>query len=114
MFLMAGLMRALGACVHARVAGVRANLPLRQGIAALSLSASLTLPAAAQTVTPLQDTTCAATRAGALNCTANDFTVGATLANGPSSPASCVAGTTVTVEVDLSLTSNSPNRYDVG
>ncbi|MCI4568814.1 hypothetical protein, partial [Lysobacter sp. CFH 32150] len=65
-------------------------------------------------MTALQDTTCARDRAGGLNCTANDFTVGATLANGPGSPPSCVAGSTVTVEVDLSLTSNSPNRYDVG
>jgi uncharacterized repeat protein (TIGR01451 family) len=71
-------------------------------------------PVGAQTVTALQDSTCVRDRVGPLNCTANDFTVDATLINGPNSPASCVAGSTVTVEVDLGLSSGSPIRYDVG
>jgi len=104
---------------HSHVAHDQSRaLPARFLVAFLLLAGLCGLGAApsahAQTVTALQDTTCARDRAGALNCTANDFTVGATLANGPGSPPSCVAGSMVTVEVDLSLTSNSPSRYDVG
>jgi len=72
-------------------------------------------PARAQTVTALQDTTCAGTRSGAtLNCSANDFTASATLENGPNSPTECLAGKPINVNVSLFITSNQSERYNIG
>ena len=64
--------------------------------------------------TATQGLSCLSERMGSTNCTANDFTVGATFSASPGTPPFCVAGQNFSFLVDLDLTSNSPNRYDVG
>ncbi len=78
------------------------------------LMATLAAPAWALTVPATQDLSCALARQSPLNCTANDFTVGATFSAAPGTAPFCVAGQSFSFEVDLNLTSNSPDRYDVG
>ena len=61
-------------------------------------------------------TTCAGTRFGSkLVCTANDFTVGVTFTQ-PAATAisSCKAGQFFNADIITAVTSNSPDRYDVG
>ena len=68
------------------------------------------------TVNAYTSTTCAGTRFGSkLVCTANDFTVGVTFTQ-PAATAisSCKAGQFFNVDIITSVTSNSPDRYDVG
>lgn len=57
---------------------------------------------------------CLKARVSNVNCTANDFTVGATFSAAPGTPPFCVAGSSFEFLVDLDITSNSPDRYDVG
>jgi uncharacterized repeat protein (TIGR01451 family) len=71
-------------------------------------------PVRAQTVTAVQDTTCAGTRSGALNCTAGEFTVGATFTASAGTPAFCNAGEVFTFNASLSLSGSNANRYDMG
>ena len=80
----------------------------------VALIATLALPAWAFTVPATQDLSCTLARRSPLNCTANDFTVGATFSASPGTAPFCVAGQAFSFEVDLTLTSNSPDRYDVG
>lgn len=63
---------------------------------------------------PFPATACAATRFnGDLGCTANDVSLtNITLA--PSSIASCVSGSPVTLDLDLTVNFASPDRWDVG
>jgi len=63
---------------------------------------------------PFPATACAATRFnGDLGCTANDVNItGITLA--PNSIASCVSGTPVSLDLDITVNFASPNRWDVG
>lgn len=63
---------------------------------------------------PFPATACAATRFnGDLGCTANDVSLtNITLA--PNSISSCVSGTPVVLNLDLTVNFSSPNRYDVG
>lgn len=62
----------------------------------------------------LQDQTCITPRSGSLNCTANDFTVGATFSAADGTPPVCVAGSVFNFLVRLDLTSKTTDRYDVG
>ena len=74
--------------------------------------------AAAQTATvnALTGQTCAGTRFGDnLNCTANDFSSSLTFTQPLSGAiANCLAGTTISLDIIATTTSNSPQRYDGG
>ena len=68
------------------------------------------------TVDAFTGTTCAGTRAGfSPSCTANDFTVGVTFTQ-PAATAvnNCQVGQFFHVDIITNITSNSPDRYDVG
>ena len=68
------------------------------------------------TVTALTGQSCTGTRAGRnLGCTANDFAVGLNFTQ-PALNAiqNCITGEYVSVDVIASITSGSPERYDVG
>lgn len=72
-------------------------------------------PVRAQTVTALQDTTCAGNRfASALTCTSGEFTVGATFTAAPGAPAFCTAGEVFTFDASLALSGSNTDRYDIG
>lgn len=72
-------------------------------------------PVRAQSVTALQDTTCAGSRYGsALGCTAGEFTVGATFTGAPGTPAFCNVGETITLDASLSLSGSNADRYNIG
>lgn len=72
-------------------------------------------PARAQSVTALQDTTCAGNRfESALTCTSGEFTVGATFSAAPGSPAFCTAGQVFTFDASLALSGSNTDRYDIG
>jgi uncharacterized repeat protein (TIGR01451 family) len=74
-------------------------------------AAALVTPAAAQ-VFPLDQ--CAAGRFGAdLNCTANDVGISKIAAASGSVP-SCVGGQQVTLDLDVTVTTGGPARWDVG
>ena len=86
--------------------------------AAIGLAAALALPAHAQTatVTALTGQSCAGTRSGKnLGCTAHDFTTTATFTQ-PSATelASCLAGSTLSLNVVSTIISGSPTRYNGG
>ena len=84
----------------------------------LALAAAAALPAHGQTATvsALTGQSCAGTRAAKnLNCTANDFTTTATFTQPSASQiASCIAGSTLSLNVISTITSSSPNRYNAG
>lgn len=72
-------------------------------------------PVLAQSVVALQDTTCAGFRdGGSLNCTAGEFTVGATFSGSPGTPAFCTAGQVFTFDASLQLSGSNTDRYDIG
>ena len=85
---------------------------------ALALAAAVALPARAQTatVTALTGQSCAGTRAGGnLNCTSHDFTTTATFTQPSASQiASCLAGSTLSLNVVATINSGSPTRYNGG
>ncbi len=66
------------------------------------------------TIPATPDLSCVTARVGATTCTANDFTVGATFSAAPGTPPVCSLGQSFSFQVDMTLTSNSPTRYDVG
>jgi hypothetical protein len=70
--------------------------------------------ASAVNTSATKDLSCLKARVNNVNCTANDFTVGATFSAAPGTPPFCVAGSSFEFLVDLDITSNSPDRYDVG
>jgi uncharacterized repeat protein (TIGR01451 family) len=71
------------------------------------------LPAAAQIVPSLADTTCVGNRFGtALTCNAAEFTVGTTLSS--PSTGSCVHGTSFTLDVIVNLSGSNTDRQDIG
>lgn len=77
--------------------------------------ALLSTGAHAQTVTATQDLSCAGFRHGSeLNCTAGEFTVGATFTAAPGSPAFCTAGEVFVFDAALSLSGSNADRYDMG
>ena len=68
------------------------------------------------TITAATGQSCAGTRFGStLNCTAKDVIANITFTQ-PSATrvTSCLAGTTLTLDIIASLTSSSPDRYDLG
>jgi hypothetical protein len=77
----------------------------------LSLSASLlALPSARA----FPNTQCAADRFGSdLNCNANDVSV-SSIAVAPGSPASCVGGQTLNLDLDVTVNTGTPTRWDIG
>jgi hypothetical protein len=89
-----------------------AHIVLVLGIAAAAV------PAHAQTATvsALTGQSCAGTRSARnLNCTSNDFTTTATFTQPSASQiASCIAGSTLSLNVISTITSSSPNRYNAG
>ncbi|MCF8177017.1 MAG: hypothetical protein K9J74_00770 [Sulfuritalea sp.] len=63
---------------------------------------------------PYPATACAATRYGTdLGCTANDVSLTA-ISLAPGGISSCVSGTPVLLDLDLTVNFSSPDRYDVG
>ncbi|WP_066707877.1 DUF6701 domain-containing protein [Curvibacter delicatus] len=63
---------------------------------------------------PYPATACAATRFGEdLTCSAADIGV-SSIALAPGSISSCVSGSNVTVDLDVTINFSSPDRYDVG
>ncbi|MGE3349750.1 MAG: hypothetical protein AB7I35_20155 [Ramlibacter sp.] len=91
---------------------------LRDLLFASVLLWSAVLPAQAQTasVGALIDQSCTGTRAGKnLGCTANDLTASISFTQ-PTATAitSCIAGQYITLDAIASLTSGSPNRYNIG
>lgn len=63
---------------------------------------------------PYPATACAATRFGEdLTCSAADIGV-SSIALAPGSISSCVSGSNVTVDLDVTISFSSPDRYDVG
>jgi uncharacterized repeat protein (TIGR01451 family) len=94
--------------------GRRIALPAIAAFAAILLQVA-PAPVRAQTVTAVQDTTCAGTRSGsALGCTAGEFTVGATFTAQAGTPSFCNAGEVFTFDASLSLSGSNANRYDMG
>lgn len=99
-------------------------IPIRAGpirrrtlaaLAVLAAAAAWAPPARAQTatVTAYTGQSCAGTRAGkTLGCTSNDFTTTATFTQPPPGLASCVAGSSLTLDVVADIVSHSPDRYD--
>lgn len=88
---------------------------LRAGLGLALALAIVPVPVRAQTVTALQDTTCAGTRYGStLGCTAGEFTVGATFNGAPSTPPFCNVGETITLDASLSLSGSNADRYNIG
>ncbi len=84
------------------------------GIASIGFSAAVQAQTA--TVTALTGQSCTGTRAARnLGCTANDFAVGLSFTQ-PALNAiqNCIAGEYISVDVIASITSGSPERYDVG
>ena len=66
------------------------------------------------TITAITGSSCAGTRFGSnLNCTSNDFSSSLTF-DQPTATAltSCIAGSTVNLDILAATTSNSPIRYD--
>ena len=85
------------------------------GVLAAPLLVLLPGAATAQSVSALQDSTCAGNRFGsALNCTAGEFTVGATFSGSPGTPAFCTAGQVFTFDASLQLSGSNTDRYDIG
>lgn len=67
------------------------------------------------TTSAVKDLTCAGYRDGSnLNCTAGEFTIGATFSAAPGTPPMCVAGQPFNFKVDLRLYGSNADRYDIG
>ena len=82
----------------------------------VSITFTLKVQAQTATVTALTGQSCMGTRAARdLGCTANDFAVGLSFTQ-PALNAiqNCIAGEYVSIDVIASITSGSPERYDVG
>ena len=85
--------------------------PLRRGLATFALIAGTWLAAAPSAAFPPNQ--CAADRFGAdLGCTANDVQI--TDMAVTSGPASCTGGSSVTLDLALTVHFGSPNRWDIG
>lgn len=57
---------------------------------------------------------CPADRFGSdLGCTANDVAI-SSISVAPGSPTSCVGGTSITVDLDVTINTGTPDRWDVG
>jgi len=57
---------------------------------------------------------CAGDRFGTdLGCTANDVAI-SSIAVAPGSPSSCVGGTQITVDLDVTINTGTPDRWDIG
>jgi uncharacterized repeat protein (TIGR01451 family) len=84
------------------------------GLVVLLLQCSNLAIAQTATITATNGQTCAAQRFGSsLNCTANDFSSTLTFGQPAATTlTSCVAGSTVFIDVLATVTSNSPLRYD--
>ena len=103
-------MRAARTSRRVRPSGAWLGVALAAPLLALAPGA-----ASAQSVVALQDTTCAGFRDGsALNCTAGEFTVGATFTASPGTPAFCTAGQVFTFDASLQLSGSNTDRYDIG
>jgi uncharacterized repeat protein (TIGR01451 family) len=82
----------------------------------VSIAFTFKVQAQTATITALTGQSCTGTRAGRnLGCTANDFAVGL----GFTQPAlnaiqNCITGEYISIDVIASITSGSPERYDVG
>ena len=77
---------------------------------AVALSALAVVPAGAQ---PFPPSMCAADRTGTdLGCTANDIAIASVTVN--NGITSCVAGTSVTLDLSLTMVLNATKRFDVG
>lgn len=112
------LASAVGAPVSADLIGLNCNTLFHYRVKATN-SAGTSYGAGGTFTTgvctaPFPATACAATRYGAdLGCTSAD--VGLTnIAIAPGSITSCVSGTPVVLNLDLTLNFSSPDRYDVG
>lgn len=76
----------------------------------------LLLPAllAASAVHAFPTNMCAADRFGSdLGCTANDVSI-SSISVAPGSPTSCVGGTQITLDLDVTINTGTPDRWDVG
>jgi uncharacterized repeat protein (TIGR01451 family) len=81
--------------------------------AAFLLACSTTAQAQTATSTASNGLLCARDRAGSnLNCTAGEFTTIVNLTMPPGSPTTCVAGSTLTLNLIVSLSGTNANRYD--
>ncbi len=83
-------------------------------IAALLLSVMFASQSAAQTTTAVQDTTCVGNRSGNLTCSAGEFAVLPSFVAAPGTPAFCVVGQTLNLNVSIQLSGSNTNRYDIG
>lgn len=84
------------------------------GVACLLLCFGLFSPLA-QAVSAYRDQTCAGYRFGsALNCTAGEFTVGASFSADNGTPPFCMAGQSFEFKVNLSLSGSNTDRQDIG
>jgi uncharacterized repeat protein (TIGR01451 family) len=82
-------------------------------LAAVLLSAPLIGLAQTATSTASNGLTCARDRAGSnLNCTAGEFTTIVNLTLPPGSPTTCVAGSTISLNMIVALSGTNANRYD--
>lgn len=94
---------------------MRPAAPLLVALCAAPLLASIPTAVLAQTVTAVQDQTCAGYRRGStLGCNAGEFTVGATFTAAPGSPAFCTAGEIFVFDAQLTLSGSNADRYDMG
>jgi len=66
------------------------------------------------TVPATKDLSCVAARISEPNCTANDFEVITTFSAAPNTPPFCIEGESFEFEIDVNLTSNQADRYDIG
>ncbi len=73
-----------------------------------------TVPVFAVTIPATKDLSCVAARLSHPNCTANDFEVITTFSAAPNTPPFCIEGESFEFEIDVNLTSKSPDRYDIG
>jgi len=103
--------------------GVRTHLSRIRRIAlvlpviAITLLLSLllgTAPALGVTIPATKDLSCVAARISNPVCTAGDFEVITTFSAAPNTPPFCMEGESFEFEVDVNLTSKSPDRYDIG
>ena len=75
---------------------------------------SLPLLLAAASVHAFPTNMCAGDRFGAdLGCTANDVAI-SSISVAPGSPTSCVGGTQITVDLDVTINTGTPDRWDIG
>ena len=73
-----------------------------------------TVPVFAVTIPATKDLSCLAARINNPNCTANDFEVITSFSAAPNTPPFCIEGESFEFEIDVNLTSKSPDRYDIG